>query len=179
MLAVYDIQYRNILVAAPTTANPNQQTVVDGTHSHGFELTVQGNIKALSIIGGYAYNEHVVSQDNSISKKGYRFTNAPRNIANLWLNYNFSRTALKGLSIGAGGRYTSNQVGNISTQKYLMPASTVLDAAATYDVKRLTFQFNLYNFTNQRYFNGGLSRIPYASLGNPINFRFGINYLIK
>ncbi len=179
MLAVYDIKYQNILVAAPTTANPNQQAVVDGTHSHGFEITIQGNIKSLSIIGGYAYNEHTVSVDNSISKKGYRFTNAPRNIANIWFNYQFSKTILKGLGIGFGGRYTSDQVGNISTQKYLVPESTVLDAALNYEVKRFTIQTNIYNLTNQRYFNGGLSRIPYASLGNPINVRVGINYLIK
>ena len=98
---------------------------------------------------------------------------------NLWLNYRFAKTALKGFSMGVGGRYTSNQVGNISTQKYLVPESTVLDAVISYELKRFIFQANLYNLTNERYFNGGLSRIPYASLGNPFNVRFGINYLIK
>lgn len=178
-VAVYDIKYNNILVAAPTTANPNQQAVVDGTRSKGFEVTIQGNIKDLSIIAGYAYNDHIVTQDNSISKKSDRFLNAPRNIGNIWVNYQFSKTALKGIGIGIGGRYMSDQVGNISTQKYLVPESTVLDASLSYSIKQFGFQANVYNFTDQRYFNGGLSRIPYSSLGNPINVRLGISYLIK
>ena len=178
-VAVYDIKYNNILVAAPTTANPNQQALVDGTRSKGFEVTIQGNIKDLSIIAGYANNDHIVTQDNSISKQGNRFLNAPRHIGNIWLNYHFSKTALKGIGIGVGGRYTSDQVGNISTQKYLVPESTVLDASLSYNIKQFGFQANVYNFTDQRYFNGGLSRIPYSSLGNPINVRLGINYLIK
>jgi iron complex outermembrane receptor protein len=153
--------------------------VVDGTRSKGFEVTIQGNIKDLSIIAGYAYNDHLVTQDNSISKQGFRFLNAPRNIGNIWLNYQFCKTALRGIGIGIGGRYISDQVGNISTQKYLVPESTVLDASLSYSIKQFSFQTNVYNFTDQRYFNGGLSRIPYSSLGNPINVRLGIGYLIK
>jgi len=153
--------------------------VVDGTRSQGIEFTVQGNIKNLSIIAGYANNEHKVVADNNVSKKGNRFLNAPGNIANIWLQYKVKNKVLKGLGFGIGGRYTSNQVGNISTQKYLVPQSTVLYAAINYDVKRFTFQVNIYNLTNERYFNGGLSRIPYSSLGKRVNVCLGINYLIN
>lgn len=179
MVAFYDIKYTNILAADPTPTNPNRQVLVDGTRSKGFEITLQGNVKDLSIIAGYAYNDHVLSSDNTIGKKGFRYINAPRNIANVWLKYNFSKTALKGLGIGIGGRYTSDQVGNLATQNFLIPESTVLDAVANYEIKRFNFQFNLNNIANERYFQGGVSRVTIASLGNPRNFRVGVGYTIR
>jgi iron complex outermembrane recepter protein len=179
MVALYDIKYTHILAADPTPTSPNRQVLVDGTRSKGFEITLQGNIKDLSIIAGYAYNDHVLSSDNTIGKKGYRYINAPRNIGNVWLKYNFSKTVLKGLGIGIGGRYTSNQVGNLATQNFLIPESTVLDAVANYEIKRFNFQFNLNNIANERYFQGGVSRVTIASLGNPRNFRVGVGYTIR
>jgi iron complex outermembrane receptor protein len=177
-LAFYTIDYKNILAQDPSASNPNRQTVVPGTRSQGMELTIQGNIKDLSILTGYAYNDHVLTASSSIGKEGDRYVNAPRHIANLMLKYNFSKSALKGFGIGIGARYTSDQVGNIATQSFVVPASAVLDAVANYEVKRFNLQVNVYNLTNERYFNGGLSRATVASLGNPINVRFGIGYLI-
>ncbi|UYQ95702.1 TonB-dependent siderophore receptor [Chitinophaga horti] len=179
MVSVYTIEYSNILAADPTPENPNKQTVVDGTRSKGFELTVQGNIKDLCIITGYAYNDHRLLSDNTIGKKGFRYANAPKHIANAWVKYNFSTTRLKGLGIGVGGRYVSDQVGNLATQNFVIPESFVLDAAANYRIGRFNIQCNVNNLTNARYFNGGVSRVTIASLGNPINFRAGINYTIN
>ncbi|MCK7555787.1 TonB-dependent receptor [Chitinophaga sedimenti] len=178
-VALYTIKYSNILAADPTPENPNRQSVVDGTRSRGVELTVQGNIKDLSIIAGYAYNEHRLTSDNTIGKKNFRYANAPDHIANAWLKYNFSRTRLKGLGIGFGGRYVSDQVGNLATQNFVIPASFVLDAAINYKIGRFNLQANINNITNTRYFNGGLSRVTIASLGNPFNFRTGITYSIN
>lgn len=179
MLAVYTIKYTNILAADPTPQNPNRQSVVDGTKSQGFEVTLQGNIKDLCIIAGYAYNDHKLTSDNTIGKKDFRYANAPLHMANGWVKYNFSSTRLKGLGIGIGGRYVSDQVGNLATQNFLIPESFVLDAAVNYRTGRFNFQCNLNNVTDARYFNGGLSRVTIASLGNPFNIRAGINYCIN
>lgn len=178
MVSFYSISYRNILAADPLPNNPNHQSVVSGTKSQGVELTLQGNIKNLSVIAGYAYNDHTLTSDNTLGKKGFRYVNAPRNVANTWIKYNFTQS-LKGIGLGAGARYMSNQVGNLANQDFLIPASTVIDAALNYGINRFNFQFNVNNLTNKRYFNGGLSRVTVASLGNPINFRFGFNYLIN
>ncbi len=77
-----------------------------------------------------------------------------------------------------GGRYTSDQVGSQGNQAFVVPASTVLDALANYQMQQFNVQFNVYNFTNARYFLGGLSRNTVAPLGNPINFRLGVAYTI-
>lgn len=49
MVSVYSISYRNILAADPLPNNPNHQAVVSGTRSQDIEITLQGNIKNLSI----------------------------------------------------------------------------------------------------------------------------------
>jgi iron complex outermembrane receptor protein len=104
--------------------------------------------------------------------------NAPRHIANILFKYTFRGRVLNGFDLGVGGRYMSDQVGNLARQAFVVPASKVFDAFAGYELQRFHFQFNLYNFTNARYFNGGLSRNTVAALGNPINFRVGIAYTI-
>ncbi|TAE25404.1 MAG: TonB-dependent siderophore receptor [Cytophagales bacterium] len=179
MVALYRIDYRNILAPAPTDANPNLQAVVDGTRSEGVELTVQGNIGDASMVVGYAYNNHVLSQNSTLGMKGARFQNAPNHIANAWLKYDLSTTALRGLGIGLGGRYVSDQVGRTSNQRYLIPASTVLDAVVNYERKRVNVQLNINNLTNARYFTGGFANTSSAALGNPFNVRLGVNYLIR
>jgi iron complex outermembrane receptor protein len=178
MVAVYSIDYTNILAADPSTDNPNRKTVVPGTRSRGLEITLQGTIKGLSILTGYASNDHILTSNSSIGKQGDRYVNAPRHIANILFKYTFRGRVLNGFDLGVGGRYMSDQVGNLARQAFVVPASKVFDAFAGYELQRFHFQFNLYNFTNARYFNGGLSRNTVAALGNPINFRVGIAYTI-
>ncbi|NSL90743.1 TonB-dependent receptor [Chitinophaga sp. Mgbs1] len=178
MAALYHINYTNILADAGIPESPRQQTIVPGTRSRGAEVTLQGNLRNLSIVAGYAYNQHRLTRNSSIGKEGDRYVNAPDHNANIWAKYQFSRTRLKGLGIAAGGRYISSQVGNMKTQDFIIPSSVVLDAALSYAYSRYNFQFNLNNLTNTRYFNGGLSRTAVAALGNPLNFRLGVNVLI-
>lgn len=178
MVAAYTIDYTNILAADPSADNPNRQTLVPGTKSKGIEVTLQGTVGGLSVLTGYAYNDHSLSSNSTIGKQGDRYVNAPRHLANVLLKYNFLGRTLNGLGLGVGGRYTSDQVGNQGNQAFVIPASTVLDALANYQVQRFNVQFNLYNLTNARYFLGGLSRNTVAPLGNPINFRLGVAYTI-
>ncbi len=178
MIALYNIAYTNILASDPTVDNPNRKTVVPGTESKGIELTLQGNIKGFSLLTGYSYNEHTLTSTSSIGKDGDKYVNAPKHIGNFMVKYNFSDKILKGLGVGLAGRYVSDQVGNLAKQTFIVPSSKVLDLMANYQLGRTNLQFNLYNLTNERYFNGGLSRNTVASLGNPINFRVGVTYTI-
>ncbi|TDH23533.1 TonB-dependent receptor [Segetibacter sp. 3557_3] len=177
-VSFYDIRYRNILAADPTAENPNRQAVVDGTRSKGFELTVQGNIRNISVIGGYAYNDHRLTSNSTIGKMGFRYVNAPYNIANLFLKYDVRKGRLNGLGFGLGGRYVSSQVGNLATQDFVVPESTVADAVINYQVRKFNVQLNVNNIADTRYFIGGLSRTTIAALGSPRNFRLSVNYTI-
>ncbi|QNL49872.1 TonB-dependent siderophore receptor [Olivibacter sp. SDN3] len=179
MVAAYTIYYNNILAPSPTPDNPNKQVAIDGTSSKGLEATLQGRIKNFSMVLGYALNNHVLRTDNSLGTAGSRFNNAPKHIGNLWFKYELNQGKLTGLGFGIGGRYMSNQVGFLAAQDFLIPASTVLDASLSYARKRWNLQFNMYNMTNARYFNGGNSRTVTASLGDPLHVRVGLGYLIR
>ena len=178
-LSLYEIKYANILVAAPTEENSHRQAAIDGTRSRGFEFSLNGSIHDFNLIAGYAYNEHVVLSTSAYGKKGDRFANAPKHIANLWLKYNLNQTALKGLGIAGGLRYVSDQVGLISNQNFVFPEYTVLDAALSYQTGRYNFQLNAYNLTDKNYFTGSRSSTTTAGLGDPLSYRIGLSYQIR
>lgn len=178
-LSLYEIRYANILTAAPTEENSHRQAAIDGTRSRGMEFSATGTIHNFNIIAGYAYNEHVILSTSAYGKKGDRFANAPKHIANLWLKYNLNTTAMKGLGFAAGVRYVSDQVGLITNQNFIFPEYTVLDAAVNYKHGRYNLQFNAYNLTDKHYFTGSRSGTTTAGLGDPFNFRLGISYQIR
>jgi iron complex outermembrane receptor protein len=178
-LSLYQINYANILTAAPTETNSHRQAAIDGTRSRGMEFSATGTIQNFNIIGGYAYNEHIVLSNSAYGKKGDRFANAPKHMANVWLKYNFTTESVKGLGLAAGISHVSDQVGLISKQNFIFPAYTVLDAALYYQRRRYNLQFNAYNLTNKHYFTGSRSSTVSGGLGDPFNFRVGINYQIR
>lgn len=179
VLSAYQINYANILTAAPTPENSHRQAAIDGTRSRGIEFSLSGSIQQFNIIGGYAYNEHVVRSTSAFGKKGDRFANAPKHMANLWLKYNVAASAVKGLGIAGGVRYVSDQVGLISNQNFIFPDYTVFDAAVNYQHKRYNIQLNAYNLGDKHYFTGSRSGTTTAGLGDPFNIRLGLSYQIR
>lgn len=175
-LSLYQINYANILTAAPTEENSHRQAAIDGTRSRGGEFSVVGNLNRLSLIAGYAFNEHELVSTTSYGKKGDRFANAPKHQINFWGKYVLPSQALKGLGIAAGVRYVSDQVGLLSNQNFVFPSYTVLDAAISYSRNRYQVQVNAYNLTNKHYFTGSRSGVTLAGLGDPFNVRVGISY---
>lgn len=175
-LSLYQINYKNILTAAPTEENSHRQAAIDGTRSRGGEFSLTGHIRSLSLIAGYAFNEHVLVSTSTYGKKGDRFANAPKHQINFWSKYTVPASALKGLGVAAGVRYVSDQVGLLSNQNFLFPSYTVLDAALTYQRNRYQVQVNAYNLTNKHYFTGSRSGVTTAGLGDPFNIRVGVSY---
>ena len=175
-LSLYQINYANILTAAPTEENSHRQAAIDGTRSRGGEFSVTGSVNRLSLIAGYAFNEHVLVSTSSYGKKGDRFANAPKHQINFWGKYALPSQALKGMGIAAGVRYVSNQVGLLSNQNFIFPDYTVLDAAITYQRNRYQVQLNAYNLTNKHYFTGSRSSVTTGGLGDPFNIRLGLSY---
>ncbi|MCF0050459.1 TonB-dependent receptor [Dyadobacter sp. LJ53] len=175
-ISLYQINYANILTAAPTEENSHRQAAIDGTRSRGGEFSVTGNLNALSIIAGYAFNEHVLVSTSTYGKKGDRFANAPKHQLNFWGKYALPSQVLKGVGIAAGVRYVSDQVGLLSNQNFLFPSYTVLDAALSYQRNRFQVQVNAYNLANRHYFTGSRSGVTLAGLGDPFNVRLGVSY---
>ena len=175
-LSLYQINYANILTAAPTEENSHRQAAIDGTRSRGGEFSVTGHLGALSLIAGYAFNEHELVSTTTYGKKGDRFANAPKHQINFWGKYALPSNVLKGFSVSAGVRYVSDQVGLLSNQNFVFPSYTVLDAALSYQRNRFQVQLNAYNLANKHYFTGSRSGVTLAGLGDPLNVRLGVSY---
>lgn len=178
-VSLYQINYANILAPAPTEENSHRQAAIDGTRSRGIEFTVMGTLQNFNVIAGYAYNDHTILSTSAFGKKGDRFNNAPKHMANVWLKYNLRTGMVKGLGLAAGLRYVSDQVGLISNQNFIFPEYTVLDAAINYRKGRYNLQFNAYNLTDKHYFTGSRSSTVTGGLGDPFNYRIGLSYQIK
>jgi iron complex outermembrane receptor protein len=175
-LSLYQINYANILTAAPTEENSHRQAAIDGTRSRGGEFSVTGNLNSLSLIAGYAFNEHELVSTTTYGKKGDRFANAPKHQINFWGKYVFPSNVLKGFGVAAGIRYVSDQVGLLTNQNFIFPSYTVMDAALSYQHNRFQIQLNAYNLTNRHYFTGSRSGVTLAGLGDPFNVRMGVSY---
>lgn len=179
-IALYSIDYVNILKPDPADPSGHKQIAVPGLTSKGAEITVQGNINRFSIIGGYAFNDVVFSGNSPLGVKGGRYDNAPRHIANLLVKYEFTdKSVLKGFSLSAGGKHVGNRVGNGFNQHFLMPAYTLADAAVSYKIKQFSFDLNGYNLFNTRYVLGAYYSDLQVPMGTPFNWKLGMRYTIK
>jgi len=178
-LALYNIDFVNVLATDPNDSTGLKQIAIPGLTSNGAEITLQGNVKQFSIIGGYAYN-HVVFADNSpLGPKGGRYDNSPEHIANLWLKYSFKqKSVLKGFSISAGGKYVGDRVGWATNQHFLMPSYFVLDGAVNYSIKRFNIGLNGFNLLDSKYVMGYYSSDLMVQVGTPFNWKLSIRYSI-
>ena len=179
-IALYNIDFVNILATDPADVTGKRQIAIPGLTSSGAEFTVQGHTGAVNVIAGYAYNNVVFADNSPLGKKGGRYDNAPQHIANLWLQYAVpARFALKGFRFSAGGKYIGNRVGSGLNQHFLMPGYLVLDAAASYNYKNIGIALNAFNLLNTKYVLGYYSSDLQVPIGTPANFKVSISYTIK
>lgn len=155
----------------------------------GVEVEVAGRpIKNVQVMLGYAYVD-AQYQNSPAYVDGSRPMNSPYNTANAWVQYKFSKTALKGLSIGAGAYYVGDRPANEYTKRTIihntipgtkyfnMPEYLTLNAQLGYELKRVSFQLFLNNITDEigynSYYRGGyINQIEPFNVSGQINFKF-------
>lgn len=179
-IALYSIDYVNVLKTDPTDSTGQRQIAVPGLTIQGAEFTLQGKIKQFSIIGGYAYNHVIFSENSPLGPKGARYDNAPKHIANLWLKYSVAQNyKLKGFCVSIGGKYAGDRVGSAFNQHFLMPAYFLLDAAINYNVKNFNIGLNGYNLLDTKYVLGAYYSDLQVPMGTPMNWKLSVGYTIK
>lgn len=106
-LAFYQIQKQNVLTADPEDSRFSIQT--GEQRSRGIELDLAGEIsRGWNVIATYAYTDAIVTKDNQIPV-GDRIFGVPQHSASLWTTYRFQRGSLRGLGLGIGITYLSEQ----------------------------------------------------------------------
>jgi len=161
-VSVYDIRVSNIVRAyipsAPDSSLPAFPQIQDGTQrSRGIEAEVIANpITGLNVVAGFSYNDSKYEKTDKDVEGLRPSTAASPYTANWWLSYKIPAGGLKGLGIGFGGNYASDNkiVNSVSQGVFILPAYTVLGASLFYDYAKFRFTVKVDNLTDQHYWVG-------------------------
>jgi iron complex outermembrane receptor protein len=161
-VSVYDIRVDNIvrayIPAAPDSTLPANPQIQDGTQrSRGIEAEVVANpFTGLNIIAGFSYNDAKYEKaDKDVAGRRPATASSPYT-ANWWVSYRLPSGALKGLGVGFGGNYASDNkvVNSLSQGVFILPAYTVLNASIFYDYSRFRFTVKSDNLADKKYWTG-------------------------
>lgn len=161
----YNIQVKNILRSDPNPlAAARFAQTQDGTQlSKGIEVDLIANpFPGFNAVAGFSYNDSRLT-NASADVDGRRPTTASSPyLANLWLSYRLPTSVVKGLGVGVGGNYASDNriLNSISQGIFVLPAYTVLNASVFYDQPRFRLSAKVDNFTNERYWIGYTTMNP-------------------
>lgn len=174
--AIYQIDKKNVLTTDPVDSTFS--VAAGQVRSRGFDLNVAGNITPeWRVIGGYAYVDAEVTRDNTL-RSGTRLLNIPRNSFSLLNVYEFQDGALKGLGLGAGGKYVDERAGQTANTAFSMGAYTVIDLLGYYKVNdKMRLNLDVKNLFNREYEEGAFGNI-YAYPGAPRTVQVGIAYTL-
>jgi iron complex outermembrane receptor protein len=133
-------------------------TIQDGAQkSKGIEVDIIAHpLSGLNIVAGYSYNDSR-NEKARVSVNGRRPNTAgPRHLGNAWISYTFVQGELKGLGMGAGGNYASENLttNQMATGQFTLPSYTVLNATVYYNAKAYRLGVKVDNLNNKQYFKG-------------------------
>jgi iron complex outermembrane receptor protein len=162
-VSYYDIRVANRLRPAPTAANPSAQLQDADQWSRGAELNLTASpVRGLNIVGGFAYNYSVYV--NSVEDVNGRRPNTASSpyLANAWVSYRQPEGPLRGLGLGFGGNYASDNkiVNSVAMGVFTLPNYTVLNASAFYDQPKYRLSVKVDNLTDKHYWIGYTTLSP-------------------
>ena len=155
----FQISENNIAITNPAfnTGQSTIATLYENETNHGFEASVTGGLtRDLSAIFSYTN-----MQFRDVA--GRRVRNIPDNMANLLLNYHFSQGSLKGANVFVGVQHNGSVAGENAPNLgftplgvpqqvgYYIAAWTAANAGASYQWKNYSFNLNVGNVLNQKF----------------------------
>jgi iron complex outermembrane receptor protein len=181
-VSVYDIRVKNIvrayIPAVPDPSLPTFPQIQDGTQrSKGLEVGLVANpLTGLNVVAGFSYNDSKYEKADADVRGRRPATAMSPYLANWWISYRLPAGALKGLGLGFGGNYASDNkvVNSVSQGVFFLPAYTVLNASVFYDYYRFRFAIKSDNLTDKKYWTGYTTMNPQKlrSLIASVAFKF-------
>jgi len=164
------ISYYNILVENVLRTDPNPDAaqlsaqVQDGSQrSKGIEFDLIANpYQGLNVVAGFSYNDSKFEESDA-DVLGRRPTTASSPYqANLWISYHFPENIAKGLGVGVGGNYASDNkiLNSVYYGEFTLPAYTIINASAFYDYRNIRLGVKVDNISNQKYWIGYTTANP-------------------
>ena len=150
-LALYDLTRFN--VTTDDLDNPGFSVQTGEQNSQGIELDLSGEIlPGWNIIGGYAYTDAKVVEDNVIPEGNRRFS-APEHSFNLWTTYRIQDGDLQGLGFGIGFYYLGERWAD-TTNTVELPNFLRTDAAIFYEREQFRAAVNFRNIFDVESYTG-------------------------
>jgi iron complex outermembrane receptor protein len=166
-VSYYHIKLTNVIRNAIGTTVPNA-SVQDGTQvSKGLEAEIIANpVTGLNVVAGFAYNNSTFTKANDDVQGLRPNTAGSPYLANFYLSYRLPKTDIKGLGVGFGGNYASENkiINSVSQGTFSLPSYTILNANLFYDVAKYRVGLSANNVANKKYYTG------YTTI-NPQNLR--------
>jgi catecholate siderophore receptor len=156
-----------------TTASPTY-VAIGNSQVEGFEIGASGKLTDLwSIYGGYAYLKSRLTDSLTTANIGNELANTPKNSFSIWSTYDMTPD----LTVGGGAIFVDSRWTSV-TNDGRVPSYWRFDAMAAYKVtKNLKLQLNVYNLTDEYYFDtlaGAGYAVPgqgrYVSLSGRVSF---------
>jgi iron complex outermembrane receptor protein len=171
------ISYYNIDVNNVTRDDPDHAgySIQDGTQlSKGIEAEVIANpFAGFNLVAGYTYNDSKFTRANK-TVQGLRPAAAgPTHLLNIWASYHLMNGLAKGLGCGLGVNYGSKSFQtNTTTQVFIIPSYTVLDATIFYDQPGYRLGIKVDNLTNEKYWSFRLAPQNPTRVSASISLKF-------
>ncbi|WP_279084609.1 TonB-dependent siderophore receptor [Kluyvera ascorbata] len=149
--SVFNIKQKNVLSLDPSW-NYHQTGEIE---SNGAELSaISRPTDNINLIANYAYTHAINTEDETY--QGKRPTQVPENAFNLWGDYTFDQSLVRGLTVGAGVHYTGpmeiapdNTAGKLGgTTQYDMSLSYDMSAVDS-SLAGLMLKASAQNLTNK------------------------------
>lgn len=147
-LAWFDLTEENTLATNP---NGGSQIQTGEVNSRGVEVEGVGYLTdELKLTASYTYTDARSNENNGTGDK--RTAQIPRHMANAWVDYDFTALGIEGFRLGTGVRYIGTSVDNPANSNRKVPAYTLWDASAQYDITaQWQAQLNINNLTDEVY----------------------------
>jgi iron complex outermembrane receptor protein len=124
----------------------------------------------------YTYTDAKITKDNSLPV-GARLQGVPEYTFSAWTKYTLQDGPLKGVGVGLGGQYYTEQEGDSTySNPFTLPAYGIMNAAVYYERGRLRAQVNLNNLLDERHFVGSYNDL-YVLPGEPLTVRATLSWL--
>jgi iron complex outermembrane recepter protein len=174
-VSAYRLTRDNVLTPDPN--HPNFYLLTGKQRSKGVELETTFQLqKTWNLMLAYAFTEATVVRDNAIPA-GTPTQNVPRHSMNVWSTYELQNGWLRGVGLGFGTRYYTDQSGDL-LDTFSIPAYGLMDASIFYRRGHLGWQLNAYNLADKRYFTGSYNDVyvqpgSTRSIHTTISWRLG------
>jgi iron complex outermembrane receptor protein len=111
----------------------------------------------ITIIANYAYTHALNTKDDKY--QGKRPTQVAENAFNVWGDYTFDSSVLRGLTVGGGARYTGPMEISLANDQGKLGGTTLFDMALSYNMAAVdatlsgvTLKVSAQNLTNKETF---------------------------